>query len=224
MSAAAHTLQTYYRRFRGLGLVRILLIIGAVFTIVAIANPLWSTTLDRGGGTYTTTSYGWTTVTRVGYENGVWMETLIQSYPATGFGLVENALSGSYLAAVVFVFVLFVVIALFSLEWIRRLPNLGLLIIGLVVVVFALVALFYPMLTVPSAAATDLARPAISSFWGSAAVPGGTYSWGAALGWWLLLVGAILGILGGLWPFLQALRNPVPRVPPPPPREWQVER
>ncbi len=224
---AAQTVRKYTKRFLGLGWARVFLILGVVFTLIAIANPLWSTTIDRGGGNYTTSAYGWTTVTSMRYEGGVWAETTIQSYSAIGFtsNAVANALGGSYLAAVVFLIVSIVAIALFSLESIQRLPTLGLLIIGLVVVVFALVALLYPVLTVPSAAASDLGRSAITGYWGSTTTPGVTFSWGAAAGWWVLLVGFIFGILGGIWPFPQALRSPmVRRIPPPPPREWQVER
>lgn len=220
---AAQTLQKYTKRFLGLGWARVLLVLGVLFTLIAIANPLWSTT-EGGGGDYTTSTYGWTTVTRVDYTNGVWMETTIQSYAARGFSdlAIASSLGGSYLAAVIFLIVLVVAVALFSLEFVHRLPSLGLLVIGLGVVVFAFVALLYPILTVPGAAAADLSRSAITGFWGTTSAP--VFSWGAALGWWSLLLGVILGVVGGIWPFLQALRNPMPRVPPPPPREWQVER
>ncbi len=222
--SAAQTVRKYYRRFLGLGWARVFLILGVVLALIALANPVWSRTNDHGGGSYTTWTYGWTTVTSVRYDTGVWAETLIQSYPASGADVIANSIGNSYLAAVVFIVVSLVVIALFSIDWIQRLPSLGLLIVALVVLVFALVALLYPVLTVPSAAAADLNQPAITGYWGSVVTPGATVSWGAGLGWWLLLVGVILGIVGGLWPYVQALRNPVGRVPPPPPHEWQVER
>lgn len=224
--SAAQTVQKYYKRFLGLGWARIFLVLAALFTLIAITQPIWSTTTDTGGGDYTTATYGWTTVTAVTYEGGVWARTVIQSYNARNFATnaIANAAGGTYLAEVILLIVLAVVIALFSLEFIHRLPSLGLLIIGLVVVVFALVALLYPIFTLPTAAASDLERTAITGYWGSIAVPGGTFGWGAALGWWLLLLGVILGSVGGFWPFLKALRTPMARVPPPPPREWQVER
>ncbi len=224
---AAQTVRKYTKRFLGLGWARVFLILGVVFTLIAIANPLWSSTFDRGGGNYTTSAYGWSTVTRTSYEGGVWSQTLIQSYSASGFtsNTIANAMGGSYLAAVAFLIVLFVAVALFSLEWVQRLPSLGLLIIGLVVVVFALVALLYPLLTVPTAAASSPGLASVTGYWGSIAAAGGTLSWGAAAGWWALLIGVILAVLGGIWPFLQALRTPMARrLPPPPPREWQVER
>ncbi len=224
---AAQTLHKYYKRFLGLGWARVLLVLSVVLTLVALANPLWSTTDDHGGGNYVTASYGWTTVTAITYEGGVWSQTVIRSYSASNFNsnAIAGAMSGSYLAVLAFLIILFVVIALFSLDAINRLPSIGLLIIGLVLVVFALVALLYPLLTVPSAAASNLApASAISGYWGSTAFGGGTYSWGAAAGWWVLLIGVILGCVGGVWPYLTALRRPMARMPPPPPREWQVER
>ena len=223
---AAQTARKYYRRFLGLGWPRVFLILGVVFALLAIADPLWSTTFDRGNGSYVTTSYGWGTLTAVTYEGGAWSQTVIRSYTASNANTaaLANALSSSYLAVVAFLIVLIVVIALFSLQWTRRMPPLTFLIIGLVLVVFALVSLLYPILTVPSAAASDLGQTAITSYWGSVGLGAfGTLSWGSGLGWWFLLIAAVLGIVGGLWPFLQAMHAPASRVPPPP-REWQVER
>ena len=223
--SAVQTVRKYYRQFLGLGWARILLVLAVLFTLVAIANPLWSTTLDRGGGDYVTSTYGWTSITEVTYEGGAWSSTYIQSYNARAFSAnaIANAAGASYIAAVVFLIVLVVMIALFSLEWMQRLPSLALLVLGLVVVVFALVALLYPLFTIPAAAASDLRQSAITGYWGATPVLTATFSWGAALGWWSLLIGAILGIAGGLWPFLQGLRTPAARMAPPP-REWQVER
>ncbi len=228
--SAAHTAaqmaRKYTKRFLGLGWARVFLVLGIVFTLLAIASPLWSTTVDFGGGSSTTATDGWTTVTLVTYEGGTWSQTVIRSYTASNFrsNTLANSLSGAYWALAFFLVVLVVIIALFSLVFIHRLPNLGLLTIGLVAVVFALVALLYPVLTVPGAAATDLGQSSITGFWGSVGAFGGTFTWGAAIGWWFLLIGVLLGSLGAFWPFLQAVRNPVARVPPPPPREWQVER
>ena len=221
---ALQSWRVYYKRFLGLGWARIFLVLGVLFTLLAILNPIWSSTLDRGGGDTTTATYGWTTVTAVTYEGGVWSQTVIQSYNARGFDLhaVANADGASYAFALVFLVVLVGAIALFSIEWIHRLPSLGLLIFGLVVVVFAFVALFYPVLTVPSTAASDLQNPAITGYWGSAPAGPFTVSWGAGLGWWFLVLGVVFGILGGIWPFLKSMRQPIVRAPPP--REWQVER
>jgi hypothetical protein len=220
---ALQSWRVYYKRFLGLGWARIFLVLGVLFTVLAILNPLWSTTIDYGGGDYVNHIYGWTTVTQVTYEGGTWSSTFVESYNARNFH--ENAIAGSlgasYLAAIVFLVVLVALFALFSIELVHRLPRLGLLIIGVVVVIAAFAALLYPALTVPSAAASDLGQSAITGYWGSF-VTGTTLSWGAGLGWWLLLVGLIFGILGGIWPFLMNMRQPMIRAPPP--REWQVER
>lgn len=218
--SAAKTVRTYVNRFLGLGWARVFLVVGILFVLLALASPLWSITDTGAPGDYTTTTYGWTSVTETTYHGGVWEATGILSYNARGFDAhaTANALGTSYLVSIVLLIVLFVAVALFSLEFVHRLPSLGLLILALVVVVFAFVALLYPVLTVPSAAAADLGEPAITGYWGSS----GSLSWGAALGWWFLLIAVIFGILGGVWPFLKSMRQPMVRAPPP--REWQVER
>ncbi len=219
--SAAKSVTMYYRRFLGLGWSRVLLVLGVLFTLFALASPIWSMT-DGTGGTYSTAAFGWTTVTVTIFHNGVWTETRIQSYSPNAFDApaLANAIGGAYLMEVILLIVLVVAIAVYSLKWVTQMREIGLLLIGLIIVIVGLVALLYAVFTVPSAAASDLGTPAITAFWGSAA----PVSWGAGLGWWFLLVGVILGIVGAVWPFLQALGSPVARVPPPPPREWQIER
>lgn len=222
--SAAKSVRTYVNRFLGLGWARVFLAIGAIFTLLALASPLWSITADEGGGDYTVTTFGWTTLTSVAYQGGVWTDTVIQSYTRPNFSApaLASAMGASYLVMVVLLVVLVVAFALFSLSWFERLPGIGLLIVGLIVVVFAFVALLYPIFTAPSAAALTSRWSAITGFWGSVVVGGTTFSWGAALGWWFLLIGVIFGIVGGVWPFLKSMRQPMVRAPPP--REWQVER
>ena len=223
--SAAKMVRTYVGRFLGLGWARVFLVIGVVFTLLAMASPIWAMTVDHGGGDYTTSTFGWTTRTDTSYQAGVWSDTFIQSYNARGFPLnaIANSMGASYIVLLVFLFVLIAAIALYSIEWVHRLPALGLLIIALVIVVFAFVALLYPIFTVPGAAASDYAISAISGFWGSVGVsPTTTRTWGAGLGWWFLLIALIFGIVGGVWPFLKTMRQPMVRAPPP--REWQVER
>ncbi len=216
--SAAKSLKTYYHRFLGLGWARVFLILGAIFIVLALLSPMWAYLTPGPGGSSFTFTFGWTTVTRMRYEGGAWAETLIQSYNAQGFDFhaIANSVSVSYVLLLVFLIVLIVVAALFSLQWVHRLPALGLLIIALIVVAIGLVALFYPVATVPAAAASDLGDTAITGYWGSAGVD----SWGAGLGWWFVLVGVILGGLGGAWPFLRGMRHPLP---PPPPQQYQIE-
>ncbi len=222
--SAAKTVRTYVNRFVGLGWARVFLALGVLFTLLALASPLWSVTLDDGGGDYSVTTFGWTTLTSVAYQGGVWTDTVIQSYTRPNFSApaLANAMGASYLVAVVFLIVLLVVFALYSLSLFQSMPGLGLLITGLVVVVFAFVALLYPVFTAPGAAALTTRYSAITGYWGSVVVGGTTVSWGAALGWWFLLIAVIFGIVGGVWPFLKSMRQPMVRAPPP--REWQVER
>lgn len=223
--SAAKTVKTYVNRFLGLGWARVFLVLGVVFVLIALACPIWSVTTDDGGGDYSVATFGWTTLTTVTYGGGVWTDTVIQSYARPNFfaPALASAVGASYLVQVVFLIVLFAAIVLYSLSFAQQLPGLGLLIIGLIVVVFAFVALLYPVFTAPTAASLSPRLGAVSGFWGSAPLGGGTtQSWGAAIGWWLLLVGVIFGIVGGVWPFLKSMRQPMVRAPPP--REWQVER
>src|SRR5947207_2809591 len=51
----------------------------------------------------------------------------------------------------------------------------------------------------------------VGGFWGSAEPSSGmTWSWGPGLGWWLLLVGVVLGVGGAVLPYLKSLRAMVP--------------
>src|SRR5438552_2828318 len=75
----------------------------------------------------------------------------------------------------------------------------------------ALFALFYPIVAIPGAATTDIGTFTVGGFWGSAEPsPGVTWSWGPGLGWWLLLVGVVLGVGGAVLPYLKSLRAMVP--------------
>ncbi len=217
---AAQSARVYVKRFLGLGWARVFLVIAILFTLLALASPLWSMTDGVIGGDYTTTAFGWTSWTRMDYHSGVWTRTVIESYVAPGspFTAFGSSAGAAYLLIVVFLVVLIAAIALISSWFSLHLHGFPLLILGLVVLFFALVALVFPVLTLPSAAATDLGEPAIVGYWGGS----GTTTWGAALGWWLLLIGVLSGILGGIWPFFRSWRQPMVR--PPPPREWQVER
>ena len=222
--SAAKSVRTYVNRFLGLGWARVFLAVGVIFTLLAMASPLWSITADEGGGDYAVTTFGWTTLTSVSYQGGLWTDTVIQSYTRPNFSApaLASAMGASYLVMVVLLVVLVAAFALFSLSWFERLPGIGLLIVGLIVVVFAFVALLYSIFAAPSAAALTPRWSAITGFWGSVVVGGTTFSWGAALGWWFLLIGVVFGIVGGVWPFLKSMRQPMVRAPPP--REWQVER
>ena len=68
-----------------------------------------------------------------------------------------------------------------------------------------------PIVAIPGAATTDIGTFTVGGFWGSAEPsPGVTWSWGPGLGWWLLLVGVVLGVGGAVLPYLKSLRAMVP--------------
>lgn len=220
--SAVPTWRKYASRFWSLGISRVLLVLAAVFALLALATPIWSTQLGTSGpaNDWTTTAYGWTSRTVDSYRSGAIWETRIQYYggQASGDPALTAAVSASYLAVVVYLVLLVVITALFSLKWGNAMPRMGLLIVAALAVLVGLLALFYPIATVPNAAATDLNQAAITSFWGSTAPP--PFAWGAGLGWWLLLVAVILGCLGAALPYLQHMRA----LPAMPSRAWPPPR
>src|SRR2546428_302526 len=75
----------------------------------------------------------------------------------------------------------------------------------------ALFPLFYPTVAIPAAGTTDVGPFPFGGFWGPAHPPPGvTWSWGPGLGWWLLLVGVVIGVSGAVLPYLKSLRSMVP--------------
>lgn len=196
--------------------------LGILFCLIALATPLWSITVHGDVGEWDTGSYGWLGVTTDRYVRSAYDGSAYQPYSGPTFDqhVLASAVGTSYVLILVFLIVLVFVVALFSTGFAHTMPRLGLLIVAVLVLIFAFTALFYPILTVPNAAATDFRMGVLSSgFWGSASLPE-VVTWGAGLGWWLLLLGVILGGVGGALPFLQGMRQPLP---PPPPRQWQVE-
>ena len=221
--SAAKTVRTYVGRFLELGWARVFMVLGVLFCLLALATPLWSVTFQEGPGHWDTSSYSWFGVNTDHFRQSVYDGSSYQPYSGPTFDqpALASAVGTSFALIAVLIIVLIFAIALYSTTFATRLPHLGLLVIALFVVIMALVALFAPLLIIPNAAAADFTATVFSSgFWGSSATPSAT--WGAGLGWWLLLIGVILGAVGGALPFLQRMRQPTVRAPPP--REWQVER
>jgi len=216
--------RTWLLRFVGLGLPRLLLVLAMVLVLLALATPLWAFT-EAEGNDWTTSTYSWTGWSSVSFRDGVCCRSVSEPYSWPGFDQTNLAASvgNSYLFIVVFLIALLAVAGLFSVDIGRRLPSAGFLVVAVLVVGFALLALFYPLVTVPSAAAADLQISQITGFWGSTTTPGPpvvSYTWGAGLAWWLLLVAVILGTTGGTWPYLKAVRE----APQAPPRPWHASR
>lgn len=210
-------------RILQLGMSRLVLAIAVLFVVLAIASPMWSYAEDWGGGERDVADFTWTTRTVVSYESGgQWGGTEIRPYTSRTFSEpnIAGAMGASYLAALVYLVVLVVVLFLFSMERTRTISPLFLLILSLVVVIVSLLALFYPILGVQSAAPTDLAALGINGFWGSRADAGRIVAWGAGLGWWLLFVAVILGIVGVALPYVKSVRA----MGTPKPRGWTPRR
>lgn len=219
--AAVPTLKKYAGQFWSLGFARVFLILAIVLSLLALATPIWSTQRGTPGLTsdWTSTSYSWTSRTIDAYESGSIRTTTIEYYSNPGFpspGL-ASSVSASYLAILVFVILLFILVVIFSTKWGRSMPRMGLLVVAVLGVLLGLLALFYPLATVPSAAAA--AAPSLSSvsgFWGSTG-PAPPLAWGAGLAWYLLLVAVILGIVGAALPYLKHMRG----APETNPRAWR---
>ena len=207
-----------------LGYSRLCMVLAIVVCVIALASPIWAVTTQESASRWDTSVFGLLGVSSDHYDQSVYDGSSYMPYSGPSFQdhLVASAVGASYALVVVYAVVLAIVVALFSMGRARTMPRLGLLLVTIFTVLVALAALFYPLLTVPGAAATDFSLASLGSgFWGSTAVPGGTIVWGAGAGWWLLLLAVILGSVGAAFPYLQSMRGtPYP----PPPQGWQPQR
>lgn len=206
--------RVWVERVLRLGPSRLGLGLAILLALVALALPFWSLGLAEGTDR-DIASFGWTSVTTDHYSNGVWDGTTILPYASSqpalaqfSFRLVGGALGTAYVLDLVFLIVAAVIFALFSMDFARTMPALSLLVISLLVVGVGLLALFYPIVTVAGAATTDVGTFTVSGFWGSTRTSGLTrdWSWGPGLGWWLLLVAVLSGIIGAALPYLKSIR------------------
>ena len=209
--------RTWITRVLTLGPSRIALGLAVLLVLVSLALPFWS--LSQAVGTDTDiSSFSWTTFTTDRYRGGAWDGTEILPYSSTlsSYRAVASVLATAYLLDLVFLIVLAVVLALFSLEYGRAMPTLSLLILSLIVLGVALVALFFPIVAIPGAATTDVGTFTINGFWGSASTAGPPtgWSWGPGLGWWILLVAVVLGTVGAVLPYVKSIRAMIPSPPP----------
>lgn len=127
----------------------------------------------------------------------------------------RRVLGTAYLIDVVLFGVLAVVPGLFSIDYSRTMPTLSRLIASLIVLGVALLALFYSIVAIPGAATTDVSTFTIGGFWRAARMPApkADWSWGPGLGWWILLVAVVLGIVGAVLPYLKSIRAMAPPAP-----------
>jgi len=209
--------RTGITRVLALGPSRLALGLAIVLVLVSLALPFWSLSAAMGTD-QNISSFSWATFTSDRYVRGVWDGTVILPYSSTlsPYRAVANVLGTAYLLDLVFLVVLAVVLALFSMEYGRSMPTLSLLILSLIVVGVALFALFYPIVAIPGAATEDVGAFTIGGFWGSASTstPPTGWSWGPGLGWWILLLAAILGTTGAVFPYAKSVRAMIPAPPP----------
>ncbi len=207
------------RRVWSLGYSRLFMVFAILFSVIALATPMWAVTQQESSTHWDTSVYGLLGVTTDHYAQSTydWSEYHPFSGPSFNQHVLASAIGASFALVVVYAVVLAIAVALFSLEWARRMSRLALLIITVFIVIVALAALLYPVVAVPGAAAADFQVPAMGGgFWGSTTTPD-TFNWGGGLAWWLLLIAVILGCVGVSLPYLHTMRTgPLP----PPPQGW----
>lgn len=210
--------RVWLQRGLALGPARLALGLGVLLVLVSLALPAWSLA-DSRGADREISSFSWDRVTIDFYRGSAWDGTTILPYTSTLFSAreVAAALGTAYLLSVAFLIVLAAVLGVLSMAFSRTMPTLSLLILSLIVLGVALLALFYPIATVPAAATTDVGTFTVGGFWGSFRTTGPTidWAWGPGLGWWFLLAGVVSGVAGAIFPYVKSVRAMVPAVPKP---------
>jgi hypothetical protein len=207
--------------FLAFGPSRLALLVGILFVLLSLFLPFW-TLSEQTGTRQEIHSFSWNTFATDRFDDGSWSGTTILPYRSPGlvYPTVAVVAGNVYVLQVVYLLILLAILGMFQLGFSRSLPTLSLLFLSLIVLTGALFSLFYPLVGIPAAATTDARFFAVSGFWGTALEGGTVWSWGAGLGWWTLLVGVILGILGGVLPYLKSLRamalSPPVAIPPTP--------
>lgn len=207
--------------FLAFGPSRLALLVGIFFVLLSLFLPFW-TLSEQTGTRQEIYSFSWNTFATDRFDDGSWSGTTILPYrvPGLPYPTVAVVASNVYVLQVVYLLILLAILGMFQLGFSRSLPTLSLLFLSLIVLTGALFSLFYPLVGIPAAATTDARFFAVSGFWGTALEGGTSWSWGAGLGWWTLLVGVILGILGAVLPYLKSLRamalSPPVAIPPSP--------
>src|SRR2546422_10510771 len=117
--------RTGITRVLALGPSRIALGVAIVLVLVSLALPLWS--LSEAMGTdQNISSFSWTTFTTDRYVGGAWAGPVILPYSSTlsPYRAVASVLCTASLLDLVFIVVLAVVLALFSIEYGPAMPPL----------------------------------------------------------------------------------------------------
>jgi hypothetical protein len=196
------------RRVLALGPSRLGLGLGLLLVLLSLLLPFW-TLSERAGSTHEVHTFYWTTFETDSFDDDVWSGTTTLPYrsPLSSYPAIATLAGNAYLIEAVYALILVAILGLFQVGFSRTLPPLSLLVVSLLVLTGGLFALFYPLVAIP-AATTDVQTFAVGGFWGNVQVGSTVWSWGPGLGWWLLLVGVVLGILGAVLPYLKSLGIP----------------
>lgn len=198
-----------------IGVSKLALGLAVFLCLLALLLPMWSYT-ELQGGPRSAHVFGWTTETTEEFDADGWERTVINPYahPDYDHPFIASTISASYVLTIVFLIALVAVIVLLMMPRMATIGPLAKLVVCVLVVGIGFLALLYPVLVLPGGLAADMGTiPIGGSYWGSATGPIATYTWGAGLGWWLLLMAVLAGSLGSALPYLRAVRTLGPSRP-----------
>lgn len=183
--------------------------VAALLALAALAQPLWAFQTDMGGQNVDKVMYTWTARVEEEWRNGTLATTTITPYSSPTFAdfRMRDAAVKTYDTGAPFALLL-VVLGGLQFGWQRgRVSRRAVFGFHLLVVILGIGSLAFAVIAIPPAARVDV-DPAVTGFWGQAAVAGEVLSWGPGLAWWLWAVSAGLALLGFAVPLLQQRSRP----------------
>ncbi len=198
-------IRAYAGRVRALGWPLLATGLAVFLGLVALSQPVWVYERTAPGGDVDRLTFGWSMVVDEQWENGAWSSTTWVPYSSPTFPdlQVRDAVQASYLTGVLALIALIVFAGLQFLSRNRQIPALVSLVTGAMALGFTALAILYPMVAIPPAAAVDV-NPSITGYTGTAAGPGNQmYAWGAGATWWLWLAALLLTLVVFVVPLAQ---------------------
>lgn len=198
-------IRAYADRVRALGWPLLVTGVAVLLGLLALSQPVWAYERRAPGGDVDRWTFGWTIVVEERWDSGVWSGTTWIPYSSPAFQdyRVRDVVGASYLIGVLAVASLVALGLLQFLSRTRRIPQLVIIVAGVMALGLSALAVVYPMLTIPPAAALDI-NSSITGFSGT--VPGTgnqVYAWGAGASWWLWLVSMLLSLVAFVGPLVQ---------------------
>lgn len=188
------SLRAYVTRVRALGWPVLVTTLAFFLALVALTQPLWVLQRTTGPGDVDRTAYGWTAVVEEEFRDGAWAGTTVTPYSSPTFTefRMRDAVTTTYLIGGIATGWLFLLVLVRQLPQTRRLPEVAVFAGNLIGFVLAVVALVYPVLTIPGAAAAEV-NNLVAGWSGSAQGTGNSmWSWGGGAAWWLWTASSVL--------------------------------